>query len=369
MKKTTLLSMLYGASIIGASAANLSLDLSDGNSIDWHDASWLNDGNSAGWSDNSDATITNSAGATTRLSFSQDVTVNNLHFDKIGDTKQVHAFTGSNGATFTVNGELTSNLGDKIAFNGIGTQLGGSGTISGAEVHLNNNTMLASNSNLTVAAGGILRIAQSAKFNGAALGLNGGTLKISSTLASDSLSALRGNGNIELDGGTGSNTVITMSLNIGANADGSGVGRMYVDNKNTGPGNAGRYTFQLAGVNEFDLTKIGDTLDSDQFIGTDDASFTLVYGGELLLKINEDIAGTDLELGDTFKLFDVANSSGDFDSINDGGYLASINENWGWEFDPTTGELKVIEIPEPSSAALLGLAGVAMIMRRRNTRA
>ncbi len=365
MKKTTLLSMLYGASIIGASAANLSLDMSGNLSQDWHDANWFDGGDSAAWTDNSDASITNSSGSNSSLTFSQDVTVNNLHFDKGTGSGSVHAFHG-NGNTLTVNGNLTSNTGQKIAFNGAGTQLGGSGTISGAEVHLNNATMLASNSKLTVAAGGILRISQTARLNGAALGLNGGTLKLSTTLASDSLSVLRGNGNIQLEGGATSNTVITMSLKIGANADGSGVGSMNVSGANNG---GGHYTFQLTGVNEFDLTKINDNLDSDQFIGTDDASFTLVYGGDLILKINEDIAGTDLELGDTFKLFDVANSSGDFDSINDGGYLASINENWGWEFDPTTGELKVIEIPEPSSAALLGLAGVAMIMRRRNTRA
>ncbi len=364
MKKTTLLSMLYGASIIGASAANLSLDMSGNLSQDWHNANWFDGGDSAAWTDNSDASITNSSGSISSLTFNQDVTVNNLHFDKGTGSGSVHAFHG-NGNTLTVNGNLTSNTGQKIAFNGAGTQLGGSGTISGAEVHLNNNTMLSSDSKLTVAAGGILRIAEKASLNGADLGLNGGTLKLSTTLASDSLSVLRGNGNILLDGGGGSAatpTVITMSLNIGASANGKGIGRMEV----TG---SGHFTFQLEGDNTFDLTKIGDNLDSDQFIGTDDKDFILVYGGDLILKINEDIAGTDLELGDTFKLFDVANSSGNFDSINDGGYLASINENWGWEFDPTTGELKVIEIPEPSSAALLGLAGVAMIMRRRNTRA
>ncbi|MBK1790838.1 PEP-CTERM sorting domain-containing protein [Persicirhabdus sediminis] len=154
----------------------------------------------------------------------------------------------------------------------------------------------------------------------------------------------------------GNRTLTIANLNIGANTDGSG-GLASWTTTGTGTVNVnfgGSYGGELGTVAM--TVELGSSL-CDTF----EINGTLTLGGNLVINT---LGTGDFVSGDSYTLFTAGNIVGEFDSIS----LPELDEGleWVWENTGTSWTITVTDkIPEPAAIMLLGLGGVARILRRR----
>lgn len=198
-------------------------------------------------------------------------------------------------------------------------------------------------------------------FSGNSSGFSGTVDVNAGTLGLTSAAGL-GSGTIDLSGGALSVANYTLGANTKLTGNGTIAGTAMTANGTMTPGYAGTIGSFSAGTVALTL---GGTLNMDIDAATDTAdkisALSIAEGGTLNI---QNIAGT-LALGDTFDLFDGTLSS-TFTLIN----TPSLSDpDWYWDVTGLdaggSGSIVVALVPEPSTAACLGLGIAAMLILRR----
>jgi len=234
-------------------------------------------------------------------------------------------------------GSGSINLGD----NSLSITSNAAGTYSGA---------LSGNGGVTILGSGNRTFSGANTYTGATL-VNAGRLIVNGSLADSS----------------------TVTVASGAGLSGNGtIGGATTVNGNLAPGNSpGTLTFGTSltlgstATTSFELNGItrGSAYDAIDINGP------LTYGGTLTITL-----GSTFLTGDqTFDLFSFTSSSGNLSAItlagaygsgsfnNSGGVWTFTDNSNTWTFTQSTGDLAFAAIPEPSSYALLGMAGLAVL--------
>jgi len=158
----------------------------------------------------------------------------------------------------------------------------------------------------------------------------------------------------------GNGTITGNVLGTGTVAPGNSIGTLHI---------AGAYN--ITGTNDFEISKVGSTLTNDLV----DQITALTYDG--ILKITT-IAGSDAATtfvpGNAWDLFNFTGTpTGLFDNNSDfgmlgggGGNLPTLNSNYAWDFNYSTGVLSVI--PEPGTWFVMLCVGVGAIAVRGKKR-
>ncbi len=198
-----------------------------------------------------------------------------------------------------------------------------------------------------------IRVKEGADLSQATLRMNGHALDFINTDAS--IKHLSGNGRFftSFEGGT-TQTLKLQNLTIGANADGSGGLGSWVQSGN------GALNVEFGGGTVAMTVEMNTGL-SDTF----QIKGQLTLGGHLVINT----LGTGVfQAGDSYTLFTADGGiTGEFDSIT----LPDLDDGleWVWENTGNSWTITVQDkIPEPAAIMLLGLGGVATIMRRRRVR-
>jgi fibronectin-binding autotransporter adhesin len=309
--------------------------------------------------------------------------------------------SGSNTGDNAFNGVISNGQNT----NGLFVEKDGSGKwiLGGANTYTGNTIVTAGNLEVSGTLGNISAGVGDYAGNISISNSSSGTLKFNSTTDQELSGVISGNGAFvkdntgvltitnagnthtgatNVDGGTllinGTTSTSIVTVGTGGTLGGSGtVGGVTTVNGALKPGNSpGLLTFS----NSLTLVSTATaTMEIDGTIrgagGHDavDVGTSLAYGGALILDL-----GTIFGAGAyTFNLFDFAGESGSFDTVSLAGlYGGSLTDDtfgvWGlssggntWSFDQGDGVLSLNVIPEPSAAALLGVLGAMMLLRRR----
>lgn len=350
MKRKIMTTTLTLAAMTGSSFAAIQIwtdvDTSagwDSTTAEWENdgapgvpVAWVNDGSS-------DAVIGGAGGS---QSITEDIALGNLTYNGADSS-----LTFNGGHSLTASGTVDG--GSKgLSFKN--TTLNGTFSIAGGATTMSNGSVMAGT--VTVNSGGLLKQSGSGLITGN-VNLNGGKFSIrSSNVQDQTMTSLTGNGQLQ---NLNTAAAATSTVNIGNLALGTDgtIGEM----------TSGKYNVTLASVNldlaigihQFDLNSAGGTLTND-FLNVAQGLFGVdVDGATIALSATGDA----LLLGDTFQL---VNSDADITGTALWDFSdASLDSGLAWDTSAfnTTGFVTVV--PEPSSTALLGLGGLALILRRR----
>lgn len=247
----------------------------------------------------------------------------------------------ASGRTLTANGTVNLNgriiSTDLVAGNGtIRNQGGGAGLLEVGAGN-GNNTLTGTPALLNGTSGtlglvkrgsGTLTITAAQTFSGGLVISNG------TVLAENSTGSATGNGAVTVYGGTlGGNGTIAGAVGIESAASlspGTSVGKLTINN-----------TLTLGGNTAIEVDKANNT--NDQIVVT-----SVNYGGTLTVT---DVSGG-LVAGDSFIIVNAGSKTGDFTSI-----VGSPGPNLGWEFNPTTGVLSVIQLAANAPTLLYSQSG------------
>ncbi len=165
--------------------------------------------------------------------------------------------------------------------------------------------------------------------------------------SSSALDTLTGNGTFTT---TGNQTLTIANLTIGANSDGTGGLSSWTHSGD------GTLNVNFGGGTVAMTVELNSSL-SDTF----HINGTLTLGGNLVINT---LGTGNFVAGDSYTLFTAGNIVGEFDSIT----LPELDEGleWVWENTGNSWTITVTDkIPEPAAIMLLGLGGLATILRRR----
>ncbi len=157
----------------------------------------------------------------------------------------------------------------------------------------------------------------------------------------------------------GNGTISGNIFGAGTVAPGNSIGTLHI---------AGAYN--ITGTNDFEISKIGLNLSGDLV----DQITALTYDGILKITV---ITGSDASTtfvpGNVWDLFNFTgtptglfDNNSDFGMLGGGGNLPTLNSNYAWDFNYSTGVLSVI--PEPATwLAFVGVGIGALAVRGKKT--
>lgn len=256
-------------------------------------------------------------------------------------------FGGNHSLVFGVAGTNTYQLGGltgsgsiNLGDNSLSITSNASGTYSGT---------LSGNGGVTILGNGNRTFSGSNTYTGATL-VNSGRLIVNGSLATGSTVTVASGAGLSGNGTIGGATTVNGNL-----AAGNSPGTLTFSTSLT-LGSTATTSFELNGITR------GSAYDAIDINGP------LTYGGTL----NLTLGSTFLTGNQTFDLFSFSSQSGNLGAINLAGAYGSgtFNNSAGvwtftdassnvWTFTQSTGDLAFAAIPEPSSYALLGIAGLA----------
>jgi trimeric autotransporter adhesin len=283
---------------------------------------------------------------------------------------------GANGSlapvvSITNNGTLQFNRSTTISQ---GTDFNNTVSGTGGIIQSGSGTTVLSGSNsysgTTRVTAGVLEVSSANGLgNSTTATIQGGTLALSGSGSMGSVTNIQNNGTLDVTARTGGNLTIGPTQTV----SGSGTFRgNFTLEGSLAPGNSpGLQTYDgnlTLGLGSTILMEITGTARGTEYDAID-VTGTLGYGGALTLNFANAFSE-----GDTFNLFDFNNQVEMFSSINlTGSYTGAMTNNLGvWTYstggthvlmDQSTGVVSVV--PEPSTYALIALAGAAFLLVRR----
>lgn len=285
-----------------------------------------------------------------------------------------------NGATF--NGANTPTVVD--ALNGAGTILTGGGITVGVDNGSGSFSGIIGNSNygsaysITKAGSGTQTLSGANTYTGSTT-VSAGTLSLASSYThSGSGAYIVNGGTLKIaDGVNLGSHAMTISLG-GVISPGNSPGTAIVGTQNWGDG--GSYLWEINNSGGFKGSDPGWdwlSITGDLNLGTLSASQFTIDITSLDLSNNSGLAAgfdySGLAYGDLFDSFTIATTSGDINdfssslfSLNDSAF---VNSKWDWQIRQNGKDLVLdaIFVPEPSSTALLGIGGLALLLRRKRS--
>jgi len=242
---------------------------------------------------------------------------------------------------------------------------------------LQNNGPVGGNS-LTKTGSGTMELTATNTYTGSTT-VSAGTLSLASGYAHN------GSGTYTVNGGT---LKIADGVNLGSHAmtislggvisPGNSPGTAIVGTQNWGDG--GSYLWEINNSGGFKGSDPGWdwlSITGDLNLGTLSASQFTIDITSLDLSNNSGLAtGFDysgLAYGDLFDSFTIATTSGDINDFNSNLFSlndsAFVNSKWDWQIRQNGKDLVLdaIFVPEPSSTALLGIGGLALLLRRKRS--
>ena len=269
----------------------------------------------------------------------------------------------------------------RVVINGgtLGVRVGGSGWTTGeVDTLLTNATKTSGALGIDTTNG---NLTQWTAFTTTNLGSTLGLAKLgTNTLTLDQANTYTGTttvtaGTLLVNNTTGSGTG-TGAVNVadGATLGGSGtISGATTIAGNLNPGNSpgllsfgNSLTLETTAVTTMEITGLTRSTEYDAV----NVTGQLTYAGDLIIQF-----ATTLASGATFNLFDFGSQTGSFDTVtlagsytgtltNSGGVWSLTSGGNSWTFTQSTGDLTFAVIPEPK-AALLGMIGVLLLLRRR----
>ncbi|MBK1791053.1 PEP-CTERM sorting domain-containing protein [Persicirhabdus sediminis] len=343
-------------SLPAVQAADLFIDISAGNqNWDTSTNNWFQEAgliNPDIWENGDTANVSNTSGSNKDLLLQEDITASGLNHTGTGGLR-----IEDNGVakTLTVNGSITGTQ-NIILQNGV--------TLTG-NINLNKTSgNLAFNNGSSTNSGSIFNVGSTSRLqyngtssaNSASVTLAGGSLALRFTNGSTNTLAIVGGDGSLINNRNSNGDVATVVINqLQLGTDGT-IGTISASGS-TG----GNYNLELASgfTSQFDLNNSAGVLTND-FLDLGSDLFNLDVDGHTIAL---NLTGDALESGASFQLAnnnDAITGTATFDTSN-----AMLADGLSWDFSQFNATGTISVIPEPGSAALLGLAGFAFVLRRR----